>query len=243
MLFYPQLAQQFSACRIYRTFLVNRCNLLMNSDTLIWISLALVALSAALALIAVLMAHSASRRLTLVHQLVRTLQDDVGSVRRSLTDDLQSSRVDADNRGRDLRQELGGILQGGFARADEASRALWEEVLNRVKDGDESAKALREEVARQLQALSTTIVQSLVQGAESQRERLEGVTTEIRNLSQRNADAQEALKRTLEGRLDTLRQENTVKLEEMRQTVDEKLQSADLELKSKKVQIDRLLRT
>jgi DNA recombination protein RmuC len=37
--------------------------------------------------------------------------------------------------------------------------------------------------------------------------------------------AQERLRLTVEGRLDTIRQENATKLDEMRQTVDEKLQT------------------
>jgi DNA recombination protein RmuC len=37
--------------------------------------------------------------------------------------------------------------------------------------------------------------------------------------------AQETLRLTVEGRLDAIRQENATKLDEMRQTVDERLQT------------------
>jgi DNA recombination protein RmuC len=79
--------------------------------------------------------------------------------------------------------------------------------LNRSKsEAAANAKALREEVQRTLQQLGDRLgvaVAELVQKSESQ---------------------QEALRGAVEGRLDALRSENAAKLEQMRQTVDEKLQ-------------------
>src|SRR6201984_2480353 len=69
-----------------------------------------------------------------------------------------------------------------------------------------SAKALREEVQHTLQQLG---------------DRLGVAVTE---LARRSETQQDALRNTVEGRLDVLRSENAEKLEQMRQTVDEKLQ-------------------
>jgi DNA recombination protein RmuC len=48
---------------------------------------------------------------------------------------------------------------------------------------------------------------------------------QITDMSEKQTAAGEALRTTVEGRLDKLREENSTKLDEMRQTVDEKLQS------------------
>jgi len=69
-----------------------------------------------------------------------------------------------------------------------------------------NAKALREEVQRTLQQLGDRL----------------GVA--VSELAQKSQSQQEALRGAVEGRLDVLRSENAAKLEQMRQTVDEKLQ-------------------
>ena len=61
--------------------------------------------------------------------------------------------------------------------------------------------------------------------AELQRERLENVTTAVTALSEKQERAHEILKQTVEGRLDAIRTESASKLEEMRKTVDERLQA------------------
>jgi DNA recombination protein RmuC len=58
-----------------------------------------------------------------------------------------------------------------------------------------------------------------------QKERLENVTGAITGLTEKIEKAQENLRTMVEGRLDAIRQENATKLDEMRQTVDEKLQT------------------
>jgi DNA recombination protein RmuC len=92
------------------------------------------------------------------------------------------------------------------------------------KEAVDSGKALREEVTAQLQALLTAISNTLQQSGATQKESLEQVNDELRRLTQRNVDTQEQLRNTIEQRLDIMRGENAAKLDEMRRTVDEKLQ-------------------
>jgi DNA recombination protein RmuC len=80
-------------------------------------------------------------------------------------------------------------------------------------------------VAAQLQALGTVLTQNLATGADTQREKLEGVANEIRNLTRRNTEQSETLRQVVEAKLASLKEENSAKLEQMRLTVDEKLQS------------------
>jgi DNA recombination protein RmuC len=88
-----------------------------------------------------------------------------------------------------------------------------------------AAKDLREEMTGSFQSLGRTVSETLTQLSEQQKERLEHVTTALSALTDKQERAQETLKQTVEGRLDAIRSESATKLEEMRKTVDEKLQS------------------
>ena len=102
--------------------------------------------------------------------------------------------------------------------------ALAEDLRHGRDESGTQARGLREEVQSAVERLAAALGRTLDGGSAQQKERLDGVADAIRRLTQSNADANEALRRTLEGRLETLRQENAAKLEEMRRTVDEKLQ-------------------
>jgi DNA recombination protein RmuC len=88
-----------------------------------------------------------------------------------------------------------------------------------------AAKEFREEMTGSFRQLGTNVAGTLGQMSEHQKERLENVTTALSSLSDKQDRNQEALKQTVEGRLDAIRVENASKLDEMRSTVDEKLQS------------------
>ena len=87
------------------------------------------------------------------------------------------------------------------------------------------AKTLREEVSASLRTLGDRNAATLGEMGAHQKERLENTERALRDLMQKNSAEQAALRGTVEGRLDTLRAENAQKLDEMRKTVDEKLQT------------------
>jgi DNA anti-recombination protein RmuC len=68
--------------------------------------------------------------------------------------------------------------------------------------------------------------QTIEQISQSQKERLDRVSVNVTDLTQRNGEQQDLLRKTVEERLDAIPKENTEKLDQMRQTVDEKLQSS-----------------
>jgi DNA recombination protein RmuC len=88
-----------------------------------------------------------------------------------------------------------------------------------------SAKELREEMTGSFRKLGAGVSETLTQQSEHQKERLENVTTALSDLSEKQERGQEGLRQTVEGRLDAIRIENAAKLDEIRKTVDEKLQS------------------
>lgn len=87
------------------------------------------------------------------------------------------------------------------------------------------SQATRTELSDGLTRVGATVNETLQQISSQQRERLDSLGQTINTLSQSQTQAQEALRHTVEGRLDAIRTENLTKLEEMRKTVDEKLQS------------------
>jgi DNA recombination protein RmuC len=88
-----------------------------------------------------------------------------------------------------------------------------------------AAKELREEMTGSFRKLGGTVAETLGQMSEHQKERLETVTTALGQLSDKHERAQEALRQAVESRLDAIRVESASKLDEIRGTVDEKLQS------------------
>jgi len=130
--------------------------------------------------------------------------------------DGMSSKLDAD------------IAQMGEAaeRSRDVLRKEIEVKLGTATDRQiEAAKALREELGQNFHRLGGSIGNTLADMGTQQKERLEQTTAALAGLSEKHEKSGEALKAAVEGRLDHLRQENAAKLEEMRQTVDEKLQS------------------
>ena len=89
----------------------------------------------------------------------------------------------------------------------------------------ETARDLREELNSSFQRMRQGVSETLGQADAQQKERLEATQRDLKALAEAQKVAGETLRQTVEGRLDLLRQENTVELEKMRATVDEKLQT------------------
>lgn len=87
------------------------------------------------------------------------------------------------------------------------------------------AKNLREEMTGSFQKLGHAVSETIAQFGEHQKERLEHVTAALSSLTEKQERAQDALRQTVECRLDAIRSESATRLEEMRKTVDERLQS------------------
>lgn len=171
---------------------------------------------------------------------VRGFQDTTLKAFRELGDALGSQvkefggRLDAGVKAIDERAiAIGTKLDQDIARmGDEANRnrdtlrqAIEAKLDNAALKQASAAKELREEMTSSFQRLGSNVAETLNQVSAQQKERLDNVTTALAALTEKQERAQEALKQTVEGRLDAIRNENAAKLDEMRKTVDEKLQS------------------
>ena len=119
-----------------------------------------------------------------------------------------------------------GLMKSEANISRETLRALIEQKLDHsTRQQAEGSKALRDELGGNFQRLGTRVSDSLGESSRMQKERLENVTSAISGLSEKLEKGQESLRAAVESRLDAIRQENATKLDEMRQTVDEKLQT------------------
>ena len=139
---------------------------------------------------------------------IEAIDDRTGTIAAKLDKDIGRMSEEATKNREQLRQSIEAKLED--ARANQGT----------------TARELREEMTGSFQLLGSAVTNTLNQLGEQQKERLGNVTNAVDSLSEKHMRAQEALKQTVEGRLDAIRCENNgIKLEEIRKTVDEKLQS------------------
>ena len=160
---------------------------------------------------------------------VRLLGENANATLSQFGDRLKQSVAAIETRVATIAAKLDADVAGmgeAATRNREGLRALVESKLDAsaTRQGEES-KGLRDELGASFHRLSSSIGQTLADLGERQVERLDKNERAIEALSEKNVKSQEALKQTVEGRLDAIRLESATKLEEMRQTVDEKLRS------------------
>jgi DNA recombination protein RmuC len=85
-------------------------------------------------------------------------------------------------------------------------------------------KQLREEVIATLKGITDTTTKTMGEVANVQKGQLEAMSSTISKLSDSNEKKLEAIRLTVEGELRLMQSDNSKQLEQMRQTVDEKLQ-------------------
>src|SRR5215472_5186393 len=92
-----------------------------------------------------------------------------------------------------------GALMEGTERRQDSLRINVETKLGELKsDAGLSAKALREEITKNLQNLGSALGQTIDQISQSQKERLDRVSTGVAELTQRSGEQHEALRKTVE---------------------------------------------
>ena len=123
-----------------------------------------------------------------------------------------------------LQQSQLTALSSGNEERLEAIRATVGRHLDELKtDAGQQHGAAREELARSMKALGDTLVDRMTENANFQKQQLEVFAASFNTLAQNNDVKLEAVRATVERKLGDIQQDNTAKLEQMRATVDEKL--------------------
>ncbi len=126
---------------------------------------------------------------------MEAIERGIERLERSMRDDAARAREEAAQRSRELRDEVGVVLQRVVERLDQ----------HRLESADAQQKT-RSELSSGLKGATDSLLKQLAE------------------LTKKNEEKLEALRATVDGRLQKLHEDNANKLEEMRKTVDEKLQ-------------------
>jgi len=162
-------------------------------------------------------------------KVFRELGDSLGADVKEFGNRLDKDVKTIDDRaagiGSKLDQDIARMGEEAATNRDGLRQTIEAKLDTAAERQSGAAKDLREEMTGSFGKLGQTVADTLTQLGEQQKERLEQVTAALSTLSEKQERAQEALRHTVEGRLDAIRNESATKLEEMRRTVDEKLQA------------------
>lgn len=135
----------------------------------------------------------------------KRIEDQSQSIREKLDAELKKMAEDATTNRDQLRTTIEGRLDQSATAQAETAKTAHENLLKGITDQGKAATDLLDTIGRQ------------------QKERLDTISSALADLTKQQDEKLEAVRKTVEERLDTLRNENSAKLDEMRQTVDEKL--------------------
>ena len=104
-------------------------------------------------------------------------------------------------------------------------RELRDEFARARQESQAEAKRQRDDLAQALSRLGQSVGAQVVQLGQLHGERLDGFAAQLLQLTRSMEQRSEVLRQAVEGRLAAIQADNGLKLDEMRRTVDEKLQS------------------
>jgi DNA recombination protein RmuC len=131
----------------------------------------------------------------------------------------QTERLD------NVTKQIAALIEG-IERQQQALRTAVDAKFQEIRtDATANATVLKDEVTVSLIRAADQLTESVKQLSQLQHDRLNQMSLTLSTLTTRAEEQQEKLRKMVEDRLDAVRTENAAKLEEMRQTVDEKLQN------------------
>jgi len=124
-----------------------------------------------------------------------------------------------------LQAELKASLVAIDQRLDDSERVLREELGRSRQESAFADRQAREEMRAALGHLTDSILNRMTQIARLQKDQLDSFSRQLADLTRLNEGKLDALRLTMENRLQSMQASNTEKLDQMRNVVDEKLQS------------------
>jgi len=110
-------------------------------------------------------------------------------------------------------------------RQNQTEIRIKDEIARNREETTSSAKYAREELSKTLRDSSDSLLRRMTENAGMQKDQLDSFSKQLSELTKRNEEKIESMRKTLENQLRALQEDNSRKLEQMRATVDEKLQS------------------
>jgi DNA recombination protein RmuC len=115
-------------------------------------------------------------------------------------------------------------LSENAAQLQQDMESFGRRLLEFSQTNQEGATQIRSELATALKDFQDSIQKQMHDMADLQKRQLESFATQLVNLTEKNERKSDELRVAVEGKLAQLQSDNATKLEEMRRTVDEKLQ-------------------
>jgi DNA recombination protein RmuC len=137
------------------------------------------------------------------------------------------SRARAEDARGALREaaELRARMESVHAQLAQLERDVRQDLVNARTEQANAASGLRVEVGGAIGSFRETTQQQLTAMAGLQQRQLQGFGEQLQTLTTASEQRLDGVRQSVEQRLDALRVDNTAKLEQMRATVDEKLQA------------------
>jgi DNA recombination protein RmuC len=110
------------------------------------------------------------------------------------------------------------------AALEKNEKAMKDELQRNRAEANENAKTHREELAKSLKSFEDKFAENIKQLNELIRQKFTDFNQQQSDLNKQTIENVKDLRKTTEDKLNSIRQDNTTQLEEMRKTVDEKLQ-------------------
>lgn len=159
-----------------------------------------------------------------------SLEMSLQRLEQSVRQEAIQSRNELGSATREQRQELAQSLKyfGDTVSTQllALSKTSGEKLDNVRLESAGAARQLREEVILTLKSLSDSTSQTMNELGNLQKSRLADMSDALTKLAESNEKKMEAVKSAVEGRLQAIQTDNAWQLEQMRQTVNEKLQGA-----------------
>jgi DNA recombination protein RmuC len=183
-------------------------------------------------------------------QALQSVEQSLERAERSMREEVARNREETANASRQSRGELASMLKGVGDTLDrqlDALTQITDQRLERLRETlerrlgimqDESmtrldqmrhesvsgAQKTREELIGSLRGFNDSLIKSMTGMAESQHKQMEHFAGQLARLTESNEQRLVGLRTAVEERLNAMHQDNAKQLDEMRATVDEKLQ-------------------
>lgn len=155
----------------------------------------------------------------------RELRDEFARSRQELQENLRLQRDENAQVAQRLGETLGGqVVQLGRLQGERLD-AFARELTQTRQLAQETSRQQREETAQAVLKLGEGVSEQVLRLGRLQGERMDVFANQLAELTRSNETRFDALRQAVEGRLSAIQADNAAKLDEMRRTVDEKLQS------------------
>jgi DNA recombination protein RmuC len=121
------------------------------------------------------------------------------------------------------RADAGGRFDALERAQERFERSLREEIARSREESATADKEARQEIASSFRSFTDAVLRRLAESAEGEKRQLDIFSGQLKTLTDHNIQKLDKINETVEKKLASIQEDNNLKLEQMRATVDEKL--------------------